>query len=58
MGRDVPEYPEEDQHETLLKPWRIIYRITHRVEIITVHHYRKPLPTDSQSLTGTNESDE
>lgn len=43
-GRRVPELSRDDMRELLDRPFRLIYRIrNHRIEIITVKHYRQRL---------------
>ncbi len=46
-GRRVPEYPELDLRELLDRPYRLIYRIDEKLQVIqiqTVMHYRRNLP--------------
>ncbi|NDY94903.1 type II toxin-antitoxin system RelE/ParE family toxin [Wenzhouxiangella limi] len=51
-GRRVPEYPDDDLRELLLRPYRIIYRQRdERVEVVTVMHYRQLLPINPHDLT-------
>ena len=46
-GRCVPEFERDDIRETLLRPYRIIYRLNvDRIDILTVRHYRELLPED------------
>jgi plasmid stabilization system protein ParE len=48
----VPEYPDDDLRELLLRPYRIIYRQRdERVEVVTVMHYRQLLPINPRDLT-------
>ncbi len=50
-GHQMQDYPDDDLRELLEKPYRIIYRITeHQIEILTVMHYRRQLPTTARSL--------
>ena len=43
-GRRLADYPDDHVRELLLRPYRIIYRISERqVEILTVMHYRQLL---------------
>ena len=50
-GHKLPDYPDEHIREILLRPYRIIYRVTEtQVEILTVMHYRQLLPLQ---LSGT-----
>jgi plasmid stabilization system protein ParE len=45
VGRAVPESERSDLRQVLLRPYRIIYRISGgRVEIVTIWHYRRLLP--------------
>lgn len=51
-GRRVPEYPDDDLRELLLRPYRIIYRQRdERVEVVTVMHYRQLLSLNPRDLT-------
>jgi plasmid stabilization system protein ParE len=51
-GRRVPEYPDDDLRELLLRPYRIIYQQSDaRVEVVTVMHYRQLLPINPRDLT-------
>ena len=44
-GRHLPDYPGDHVREILLRPYRIIYRVSdQQVEILTVMHYRQLLP--------------
>lgn len=44
-GRRVPEYPEADLRELLVRPYRVIYRIVEdQVEVLSVMHFRQRLP--------------
>jgi toxin ParE1/3/4 len=53
-GRRVPEYPHDDLRELLSRPYRIIYRKRdENVEVVTVIHYRRQLPTSPQDISGT-----
>lgn len=51
VGRQVPEYQQEDIREVLERPYRIIYRIlSDRIDVLTVMHYRQLLPSDINDL--------
>ena len=43
-GRKLADYPNQNIREILLRPYRIIYRVTEtQIEILTVMHYRQLL---------------
>ena len=43
--RRVPEYPEDELHEVLERPYRLIFQVSlGRIDILTVKHYRQRLP--------------
>jgi plasmid stabilization system protein ParE len=49
--RRVPEYPEDDLHEVMERPFRLIYRVgADRIDILTVKHYRQRLPAKPSDL--------
>lgn len=51
IERRVPEYPEDDLHEVLERPFRVIYRVgSDRIDILTVKHYRQRLPAKPSGL--------
>lgn len=53
LGRQIPEYPKENLRELLVRPYRLIYRVTpDGIEIVTLKHYRQRLPHDVRSLYG------
>ena len=52
LGRRLPEYPNADLRELLMRPFRIIYVVKgERIEIVTVKHYRQNLPRNPRRLT-------
>jgi toxin ParE1/3/4 len=51
LGRRLPEYPNADLRELLLRPFRIVYAVkADRIEIVTVKHYRQNLPRNPDQL--------
>lgn len=51
LGRRLPEYPNADLRELLVRPFRIIYVVkAERIEIVTVKHYRQNLPRNPRRL--------
>jgi plasmid stabilization system protein ParE len=51
LGRRLPEYPNADLRELLVRPFRIIYVVkAERIEIVTVKHYRQNLPRTPDQL--------
>jgi toxin ParE1/3/4 len=51
LGRRLPEYPNADLRELLVRPFRIIYAVKiDRIEIVTVKHYRQNLPRNPDQL--------
>lgn len=51
IGRQVPEYEQNDLREVLERPYRIIYLVgDERIDILTVKHYRQRLPTQLGDL--------
>jgi len=49
-GRKVPEYDRDDVRELKERPYRIIYQLSDRVDIVAVMHYRQLLPGDVEGL--------
>lgn len=50
-GHKIPDYRDDHIREILLRPYRIIYRVTEQqVEILTVMHYRQLLPPTVAAL--------
>ena len=49
-GRKVPEYGRDDIRELKERPYRIIYRLSDRVDVVAVMHYRQLLPGDVEGL--------
>ena len=45
-GRKVPEYDRDDIRELKERPYRIIYQVSDRVDVVAVMHYRQLLPGD------------
>lgn len=55
-GRRMPDYANDDLHELLERPYRIIYRVTDKqVDILTVMHYRQLLPAAMSVLQKSKE---
>lgn len=51
LGRRVPEYPDVELRELLVRPFRLIYRVSaEQIDIMTVMHYRQLLPRDWRDL--------
>jgi toxin ParE1/3/4 len=47
----VPEYPEDDLREVLVRPYRLIFQVSPgRIDILTIKHYRQRLPAQSVEL--------
>lgn len=53
-GRKVPEYNRDDIRELKERPYRIIYRLSDRVDVVAVMHYRQLLPGDVEGLYEQN----
>lgn len=49
-GRKVPEYDRDDIRELKERPYRIIYQLSDRVDVVAVMHYRQLLPGDVEGL--------
>jgi len=49
-GSKVPEYDRDDIRELKERPYRIIYQLTDRVDVVAVMHYRQLLPGDVEGL--------
>jgi toxin ParE1/3/4 len=49
-GRKVPEYDRDDIQELKERPYRIIYQLSDRVDVVAVMHYRQLLPGDVEGL--------
>ncbi len=49
-GQKVPEYDRDDIRELKERPYRIIYQLTDRVDVVAVMHYRQLLPGDVEEL--------
>ena len=51
LGRRLPKYPEAELREILIRPFRMIFRVTAaQIQIITIKHYRQKLPKSEQRL--------
>jgi plasmid stabilization system protein ParE len=51
LGRRVPEYPDTQLRELLVRPFRLMYRVGDvQIDIMTVMHYRQLLPRDWRDL--------
>lgn len=46
MGRQVPERPREDLRELIKPPYRIVYRVSEVVKILTVFRASRLFPRD------------
>ena len=45
MGRVVPEFGQQDLHEVLVAPYRIIYRLKDDlIEVVRVWHAARDMP--------------
>ena len=47
MGRVVPEFNQQDLHEVVVSPYRIIYRVKDQfdlIEIVRVWHGARDIP--------------
>ena len=53
-GRKVPEYDRDDIRELKERPYRIIYQLSDRVDVVAVMHYRQLLPGDVEGLYEQN----
>ncbi len=51
-GRKVPEYDRDDIRELKERPYRIIYQLSDRVDVVAVMHYRQLMPGDVEELDG------
>ena len=49
-GPKVPEYDCDDIRELKARPYRIIYQLGERVDVLTIMHSRQLLPVDVQGL--------
>lgn len=53
LGKRLARYAPADVRELLERPYRLIYRVlAHRIEIITILHYRQLMPSDLAGLGG------
>lgn len=51
LGRRLPEYPEAELREVLIRPFRMIFQVTAtQIRIITIKHYRQKLPKNEKRL--------
>ncbi len=46
MGRHVPERPREDLRELIKPPYRIVYRVSEVVKILTIFRASRLFPSD------------
>lgn len=46
MGRHVPERPREDLRELIKPPYRIVYRVSEVVKILTIFRTSRLFPRD------------
>lgn len=46
MGRQVPERPREDLRELIKPPYRIVYRVSDVVKILTIFRSSRLFPRD------------
>jgi plasmid stabilization system protein ParE len=46
MGRQVPERPREDLRELIKPPYRIVYRVSDVVKILTIFRTSRLFPRD------------
>lgn len=51
LGKRISQYGATDVRELLVRPFRVIFRVTQdRIEILTLMHYRQLLPSDLKAL--------
>lgn len=46
MGRQVPERPREDLRELIKPPYRIVYRVSEVIKILTIFRTSRLFPRD------------